>query len=1057
MADFPNIFDRDADDLDARASALSPSRETRGRPSESRPSALDRAKGREPPRDDGFDRAKRETGPPAAINVGPPTVMPRTASDQAGLVDRATLMAPPPPRPEPTYPPPPANGPPPNYEQYGPNTIRTVDFPQGRAVPQQTPVNLPPGPGAQQGPPGFDLDYPGSGVARAPIAPGEVDRAGAAGLNVGDPHPPQQPAEPTLVQSDDEASFRPGPLPKKPGVTQPGKGGGAGGGGGAGAARGRLPLGNQSRTAAYDPTLDRADPRNVALTDDKGRVNPKQWERAQKGAIDPTTPGERTGEAAAKFTNQYTNALAGATQYMTDMFHQKKGDKNQGEGYAALTFKATGAPDPQVVNDVFKVVDPNNELVPKERMELATRAMHDWYTSRGDKENANKVAAEMLQHGNKQAQGHGNNALALFKKGDKQGAIGEIQKAYDWLPDGYKADVKGNNLVIADNKGKTLNNIPLDDKMIPNLATGLATGTLFWDVVQDRAGHKEKFGPPQAPPTQAIAAQPPGPGGAPATPAGPPAGAASGGAPPAGAAPPAPAAAPAAPAVPQTAGAPSAAPPPAPTPPAAAPAAAPAPPPPPATTAPPPPPVTPPGNRPAAPAPAAPGPASTQQAAPPPVTPQPPAMPPQGGGEPEQKPAIDASVPPPLQGPVQPSTTKRPIVEEPEKKPAGPATPSPTQASAEKTEPVVETKPPTVAQPVPAGEKKDPRTWSKDDPDSVPTVDGKPHVVRRATYPVSTDVRIANKNIQTLNKRYEQEQKDLIEDMKTPGLNLKDREVKSALDFRRNQIDKQHKADLAEQQAIIKQHNTESAKHDEQERKDLTYTPLKGQDRTEAKETVDTKLATYVKDPKHAFMKASPLRLYNTPEKWTDVREAVLAVKAINPKISTEKITDHVLTMMTHLEEGDKAKSQSANGHEGAKGSRFLVIGEDLARNPVVALGAGNSGIRLHIPKDTLNDIKRLKDESYRAKSTIDKEAEAKAKQDKADADKPSRFVPGRVTETIEEVKGVVKGAREKAEAEGRVMKPDAPTPEGLTPQQKLEADRKKRRQAADRANQAEP
>jgi hypothetical protein len=90
----------------------------------------------------------------------------------------------------------------------------------------------------------------------------------------------------------------------------------------------------------------------------------------------------KTGEAAAKYTNQYTTALAGATKYMEDTFHQKKGDPSRNEGYQAMTFKGVGAPDPQVVNSVFQVVDPNNELLPKERMELATRAMHDWYTSR---------------------------------------------------------------------------------------------------------------------------------------------------------------------------------------------------------------------------------------------------------------------------------------------------------------------------------------------------------------------------------------------------------------------------------------------------------------------------------------------------------------------------------------------------------------------------------------------------------------------------------------------------------------------------------------------------
>jgi hypothetical protein len=807
-----------------------------------------------------------------------------------------------------------------------------------------------------------------------------VDRAGAAGLNVGDPHPPQQPepTEPTIKPHEDEANFLPG---KKPGVTQAGRPGGGGGAGGGGAPRGRLHLGHQSRVEAYDPTLDRADPRNIAIVDEsgQGRVNPKQWERAQKGAIDPKAPGERTGEAAAKFTNQYTNALAGATKYMEETFHQKKGDPNQAEGYGAMTFKATGAPDPQVVNDVFKVIDPNNELLPKERMELATRAMHDWYVSRGDTKNADKVAAEMLQHGNKQAQGHGNNALALIKKGDRQGAVAEIQKAYDWLPDGYSADIKGNNLVIANSQGKVLNQIPLDDKMIANLGTGLATGTLYWDVVQNRAGKPGTFAPPQVQPTQAIAATAPGAGGAPASPAGPPPAAAPGGAPPAPAAPPAPPPASAAPPAPQTAGTPSAAPPAGPRPPGAPPPPAAAPPPPPATTSPPQPPPAPPGNRPAAPAPAAPGPATTTQAAPAPppaapqVTAQPPQTPSQGGGEPEQKPAIDASVPPPLKGPVQPTTTKRPVVEgEPEKKPAEPAPGAPpastTPAPAKTEAKPAETKP---------AKKEVTLVWDKDDPDSIPkrSDTNKPEPYRRRSVDTKPEVRAAQQEIAQADAKYRADQDWLAYKQKTGKSTT---EYQRDLAQLKDDIEKTHKTKVERAKAVVAEHKAEQKQMDADEKKELAPHRYTVTERATIGAEVENRLKGYVdKGEKHPLVQNSVLRLADTPEKRTEIRNLVMEVKAHNHWLSDDQVTDHVLTAISHLESDKAGQLQKANDGKGPQASRFRVVGPDLNGNTVIMMGSDkNKAVYLHMPPESLNKIKELKVKSWEEREGKRKQAE---------------------------------------------------------------------------------
>jgi len=806
----------------------------------------------------------------------------------------------------------------------------------------------------------------------APPGPDTVDRAGAAGLNVGDPHPPQQ-TEPTPVQSDDEASFRPGPLPKKPGA--PG-GGGAGGGRGAGAG-GWKKLGDQSRTEAYDPTKDRADPRNIAIVDEsgKGRVNPRQWERAQKGAIDPTKPGERTGEAAAKYTNHYTAALEGATNYMAEMFHQKKGDPNQGEGYMAMTFKGMGAPDPKVVAGVFNVVDPKNELEPKERMELATRAMHDWYTAKGDKKGADQVAAEMLQYGNKQAQTFGNQALQAMKAGNKDAAVGAIKQAYDWLPDGFHADVQQGKLTITNDKGKVVNSFPLDDKTIANLGTGLATGTLFWDVVQDRAGKPGTFAPPQGQPTQAIAATAPtGPpaGSPPATaqapppaPQAPPQG-------PAGAGPP-PAATPSGPPVvspgpPRPPG-----PPPAPAPPGAAPGSVP----------PPPPQVTPPSTRPAAPAPAAPGPTQPQQAAPIPlpkpeiagpqynvppdgtVTAQAPVTPAQGGGEPEPKPALDTSVPPPLKGPVQPTTTKRPIVAgEPEKKPAEPAPVTPGSQPAKPAETKTEEK-------KPAETKQEPRwKWNKDDPDKPPVdKEGRERTHRKRGDPELTpQVMKAIEARKAINKRYD-EDKDFVFTETSKSTSAAYTKKVAAM---KQTIDAKYQADMKEINKTIDDWKAQQKQADADEKKALEPKRFSVSEAEKKGGEVNTVL-TALHEKKDPILAASPFRkgMMDDEKKWAPVRDAALEIHAHNKEIPVEKIVHNIITMTSHLGSDEAGKGQKANDGEGENASRFRVIGKDLRGNYVVAVGVGDKAVELHMPKTTLMDLNRMKKESYR---TLDKE-----------------------------------------------------------------------------------
>ena len=1018
-----NMFDRTAtaedDDLDARARSLDSGPAKRDRPSsEGKPSALDRARGRGyAPPDDSMDRAKRGLG---------------TEDNSTAAQPPSQAITPVPPRPpmDRRY-----RGPNESGSQYGgddredamrwtesspgiPGGARSDRLPPtGMSTPEQDyPTNTAERPTGMSTP---EQDYP-TNTAERPT-----------GMSTPEQDYPTNTAQPGAPPPPQVTP------PSKPGGGPSGGGGGGGArtGGGGGAPGRRKALGDRTRREAYDPIADRADPRNVAIVDDQGRVNPKL---AEKGAIDPTAPGVKTGEAAARYTNNYTNSLAGATSYMENMFHQKKGDPNHAEGYQAMTMGAVGAPDQQTVNGVFKVIDPNNELAPKEKMELATRAMHDWYTSRGDSKSADKVAAEMLQYGNKQAQGYGKQVMMALKNGDRQGAVDGIQKAYDWLPDGYHAEVKNNALTITETAtGKTINQLPLDDKQIRNLGLGLASGTLYWDIVGQRAGKPGTFTPPAPQPTQAVATAPPGAASPSGTPS--PAGPASPQAPAAAAPPPAPVPAP----VP---GQPS-----------------------------PPPQVTPPSNRPAAPAPAAPGPGTTQQAAPiplpkpeiagpqyntptgeaPPSAAAPAPTPTQGdggppgspAGQPEKKPdqalAVDTAVPPPLKGSVQPSTTKRPIVAEGDKeKPPGPV-------------------------------RADP-----DDPDSIPltTHDGKTPLepYRRSTVPVTQDVAQARHDINQANRQLQTQQQWVLSSKAAIAkkFNPKDPNYKAGMTYL-NQAEKEATSQrnnvVAEYKDVLSGHEQKERANDAVERTRLAPHELSGDKLLTAKEKIDAEFKSVIdnkesKDKKTLTLYAnSPLR-YADDKKKAELGQLAIKLMEHNRDISAEEAARYVITMTAHVGADKEAEKWSVNGATGAKGSRFVVANRDLLEQPVVVLPDEKRRVILHVPQAVLNNIQQFKQESFGMEEKAVAETNAKIKaanQAKAlraaqiARGEPVGFaavIPGQLGKTI----GMIQRAAERQKenlppGESTEMKPDEQPPPGMTNAQLLEWQRSQTRK-----NQAE-
>jgi hypothetical protein len=310
-------------------------------------------------------------------------------------------------------------------------------------------------------------------------------------------------------------------------------------GGGRGAPPQRRLLGDQRRTAAYDPEADRMDPRNTGITEPGGAVNPRVWaataeahpdaypddnkgmfgERLDRPGPNPVAADATTGSAinigapgTAPAPDNY--AAKGASRYAANTF--------QGDDQHAL-FAGKGAATHPEMADIFKVVDPDNKLPMHEKMMVGQRAVHDYWMAKGDPKQADQAAFEIGQFGNTMARQHGAKAAKALASGDEKSALNELMAGYGWLPDGGTPTVQNNAIVIRGPNGAVQTTIPLQPGTLHNLALGMATGQLGWDVMHAAAGKQVAASPsaqpqaasagPQPSPAAPQGAQPPSAGG----------------------------------------------------------------------------------------------------------------------------------------------------------------------------------------------------------------------------------------------------------------------------------------------------------------------------------------------------------------------------------------------------------------------------------------------------------------------------------------------------------------------------------------------------------------
>ena len=719
---------------------------------------------------------------------------------------------------------------------------------------------------------------------------------------------------------DNDAGFRPGPLPKRAG------GGGGGGGGGGRSGGGNEPwkkLGDQTRDKAYDPEKDYADPRNIHAVDRWGRS--RSAGAASAGAEDGARPSVRTaeggdglnpqgssGQGAGQSTNNVASDLAasrGASNFAEHTFHLGNADKNSASGYEALA-SGHGAPTIGTIEKMRMAVDPDGRLPPNELMRQLRNKSYEFYMQKGDQARADKAAFEVSQFGNVMAKSHGTNAQKLLAKGDIEGATHEVAAGYNWLPNGHTVNIdpSGKMAVIEGPDGKVVQQVPITPQVLKQVSDGMTHGVFNWDVMNGGGAlpaaalseNAAPAGPGGGAPGQAIAT------GVPAAP---------GGAPPGAPSPPAPGGLP-----------PTVRPPPA--------------------------------QSGAQPSPAAPaGPVPPQAAGP------------ETGVNPTKPPALTpGQTPAPPPAPVPPKPSAPPAPASPPTAPAAPPT-APTTPAPNTREDALQQKQ--------AQRQKEREESLKalekgytENPDQVPGPQDVP-VIRRGSL---DQERIDPKTWEYLHEDAKADYEHKVADMYAVAAQTRDAkpaDIAHAL--------QQFESKYKEQQALIesrrKEHVQSEQKLNEMEERRVKQREVK----TENVESNTNKLfndyfeKAYQKyktyDPEkegakarpeqdYALVSQAPLRYMQTAASREKLGDVARRIWENNPGMSEREAANHALTFTSFVSK----KGKDMNGNSGEKGRTYRAIGVDPLGNVVLRNEAHEN---VHVNRDTLQLIQNLRANNF--------------------------------------------------------------------------------------------
>jgi hypothetical protein len=234
---------------------------------------------------------------------------------------------------------------------------------------------------------------------------------------------------------------------------------------------GRKALNDQTRTEAYDPTLDGPTAALPAGSLDNGRAPVTNI---------PSTDLER--------------AIDGGLRFAQKTFHLEPQtavgpDPHTAGGAHALMTGVGAAPD-----DVVQAIDQrvNQGVVPNDQIYAIRRleATYRWYSMNGETDKANKAAFELLQYSAGVAAKFGQQAVQQYQQGDMPAAIRSVQAGYNQVPDGRHMTVQGNTATIVDTRtGKPVQQFQFTPEQVFDAAMGLSSRSLYWQTLAGRVAH----------------------------------------------------------------------------------------------------------------------------------------------------------------------------------------------------------------------------------------------------------------------------------------------------------------------------------------------------------------------------------------------------------------------------------------------------------------------------------------------------------------------------------------------------------------------------------------
>jgi hypothetical protein len=160
-----------------------------------------------------------------------------------------------------------------------------------------------------------------------------------------------------------------------------------------------------------------------------------------------------------------------------------------------------GAATPDEIARTDQAIDPGGQLATHDKTMLRMAKTYQWYLEQGRKDEADAVAASLLQFGAQRTQHLGSLAAAAYSKYQQSGdpkdldaAAGAIEEAYKYIPNGGNADISiganGSLQVQHTDADGNVENVDIAPNEIPGLLKSAMDGSYYWGEIAKVADPK---------------------------------------------------------------------------------------------------------------------------------------------------------------------------------------------------------------------------------------------------------------------------------------------------------------------------------------------------------------------------------------------------------------------------------------------------------------------------------------------------------------------------------------------------------------------------------------